>query len=340
MIIGINSDYTGKESYSTKFKEYLNNKGIEVKELDLLKNDAISQARFCDGIMWRWLHRPADKQSAKKILYVIEKYLKIPVFPNAATSWHYDNKIAQKYFLDTLHAPFIDTKVFWDYNEALSWADDAEYPVIFKLSAGAGSSNVLKINSREEAVDFIYKMFRVGIFSYTMNEFKKNDYLSHFKKKIKESVKFLLNNEFPSLHRTWWKPEFGYIYLQKFLPNNSFDTRVTTIGNRAFGYRRFNRKNDFRASGSGNFDTDPGKIDLKCVEIAFKVSKKAGFQSMAYDFLYDQDGNPLIGEISYTFVDWMVHACPGFWDENLDWNEGNIWPEYAIAEDFISTIKV
>src|SRR6185503_17089802 len=53
---------------------------------------------------------------------------------------------------------------------------------------------------------------------------------------------------------TGLEPNTGYILLQEFLSNNKFDTRVTVIGNRAFAYRRFNRPNDFRASGSGNFD--------------------------------------------------------------------------------------
>ena len=42
-----------------------------------------------------------------------------------------------------------------------------------------------------------------------------------------------------------------YVYFQKFLPNNKYDIRIVVIGDRAFGFIRYNRENDFRASGSG-----------------------------------------------------------------------------------------
>ena len=136
----------------------------------------------------------------------------------------------------------------------------------------------------------------------------------------------------------WWQPEKNYAYFQEFVPNNPYDTRISVIGDRAFGYRRFNRPNDFRASGSGNFDIEPAKIDLNCIKIAVNISKKLKFQSMAYDFLL-KDEQYLITEVSYTFVDWMVQKCPGYWNSDLKWVEGNMWPEKAQIEDFIDYIK-
>ncbi len=95
----------------------------------------------------------------------------------------------------------------------------------------------------------------------------------------------------------------NYAYFQKFLPGNAYDTRVTVIGNRAFGYRRYTRDNDFRSSGSGKIDYDPKAIDLISVEIGHAISKKLCFQSMAYDFLYDENGKAALCEMSYNFVD-------------------------------------
>ena len=56
---------------------------------------------------------------------------------------------------------------------------------------------------------------------------------------------------------------------------------------------------------------------------------------MTYDFLFDEDNLPKISEISYTFVDWMVHSCPGYWDFNLKWIEGNYWVEHLQLIDFL-----
>ncbi len=121
------------------------------------------------------------------------------------------------------------------------------------------------------------------------------------------------------------------------MPDNNYDTRMTVIGKRGFAFRRFVKKNDFRASGSGNFDTNPKHIDLKCLEIAFEISRKLNFVTMAYDFIYDVDKRPYINEITYCFVDTAVQNCTGYWDEDLKWYKLQEWPQYYQLSDFIST---
>ena len=69
------------------------------------------------------------------------------------------------------------------------------------------------------------------------------------------------------------------VLFQEFLPCNDFDTRITVIGNRAFGFRRFNRANDFRASGSGKIDYDPKNIAPEMVQLAFDVTRRLNVQS-------------------------------------------------------------
>ena len=126
-----------------------------------------------------------------------------------------------------------------------------------------------------------------------------------------------------------WQIDKNYVMFQKFLPNNKFDTRVTVIGNRAFAFRRLTRDDDFRASGSGKIDFNQKDIDKNCIRLALDVSKKCGFQSMAYDFLYNEEGNPEFCEISYSYADWAVRDAPGYYDENLNFYEGHFWPNYT-----------
>ena len=56
----------------------------------------------------------------------------------------------------------------------------------------------------------------------------------------------------------------------------TYDTRVTVIGGRAFAFRRFNRDDDFRSSGSGKIDYNMEEIDKRMIKLALKVSKKDG----------------------------------------------------------------
>jgi hypothetical protein len=147
---------------------------------------------------------------------------------------------------------------------------------------------------------------------------------------------------FPSLRSELQR---GYFYAQEFLPGNDFDTRVTVIGNRAFAYRRMNRPGDFRASGSGRPNWDASLIDLQLVRLAFLTAQRLGTQSVAIDGMRRGDER-LLGEVSYTYVSWMVRDCPGHWTLHgdpetgeLEWVDGHMAPDDAIFEDFIAALR-
>lgn len=142
-----------------------------------------------------------------------------------------------------------------------------------------------------------------------------------------------------------WDLHHGYVLLQEFLPDNTFDTRVTVIGNRAFARRRFNRPNDFRASGSGKADVDPAKIDLGMVRLAFRVARRLSMQAVSIDGLW-KGREAVVGEISYTCISRAVHDCPGHWaltgspeEGELRWVEGPMWPEEAQIADFLVRLE-
>jgi len=56
---------------------------------------------------------------------------------------------------------------------------------------------------------------------------------------------------------------------------------------------------------------------------------------MAYDFIFDSNGNPQICEISYNYLDKPVFDCSGYWDENIEWQEGHFWPQYFHLKDLL-----
>ncbi len=138
--------------------------------------------------------------------------------------------------------------------------------------------------------------------------------------------------------------QIGYVFLQEFLADNEFDTRVTVIGDRAFAFRRSNRPNDFRASGSGRIDWVPAQIALDAVRLAFQVARRLGTECIAVDVLRRGE-EYVINEISYTFASWAVRDCPSHWvlnedpaTERLSWIEGQMAPEDAIFDDFVAKL--
>jgi len=127
--------------------------------------------------------------------------------------------------------------------------------------------------------------------------------------------------------------EKDYVLFQEYLPGNTFDTRIVVVGEKAFGMRRLNRPGDFRASGSGFIDYTPEAIAPEALRIAFDVSRKLRFQSMAYDFLVDAEGSPRICEISYCFTPGQVYErCEGHWDESLAFHAGHVFLEDVILD--------
>jgi len=323
------------ESYSDKWAKFLQNRKIEIKWINLYEQNAMHQVKNCDGVMWRHRHTQKDRLKAYKILHTIERYLKIPVFPTHDTAWHYDDKIAQFYIFKALNVPMPDTWVFWNQEDAKKWAEETRYPKIFKLASGASAENVRKITQSQEAINIICLMFQRGIFSGGLNlGLRKESMLS----RIQQACKLMLNENKKFRMANSGIFEKGYAYFQEFIPDNEYDTRIVVIGNRAFGYRRYNRPNDFRASGSGIRDFNPEGVRKDCLKVAFETARKLNAQTVGFDFLMKQN-KPVVTEITYAFTDWPVSKCPGHWTEDLEWATGSMWPQEAQVEDFIEYIQ-
>ncbi len=336
MKVGIYKQHLGgwHRAYLQRYEKILHSNSIECIWLNASKPDFWGKVAQLDLFVYQWEHYDSPRQIAPSIIPIIEYEMKIPCFPNWQTSWHYDDKIKQYYLLKQHGFPVIESYIFWQKTEALKWLKAAQMPVVFKLKGGAGSNNVILVHSKTNGNRLISKMFGKGIKSGKILD--RNSLHMKFFQPYKRFWRFggnLLRRIRGKYEPFFWQTDKNYVLFQKFLPNNLFDTRVSVIGNRAFAFRRFNRAHDFRASGSGNIDYDVNQIDMRAIQIAFEISKKFYFQSMAYDFLLNEKRNFEIAEISYTYVDKAVYDCPGFWDEDLNWHEGHFWPQYLQLMD-------
>jgi glutathione synthase/RimK-type ligase-like ATP-grasp enzyme len=333
MIIAIQpDDYTnpkvGKcDASSPRWAELLEKAGHQVRWVNVFRSDILDQIKGCDGFMWRHANVAHHRQIARRLLPVVERELGLPVYPDQATCWHYDDKIAQYYLFNAAGIPTPKTWVCFDREEALEVALTADYPLVTKLWSGSASGNVHLVRNFTEARQWIDQLFGRGVGSA-------REYGTAAYHRFRYAVKVLLTNRpiyhMGEIHR-------NYVLLQEFLADNPFDIRIAVIGNRAFGLRRFNRPNDFRASGSGNFDVDPAKIDLRAVRLGFSVAKKLKTQEVNLDILH-RGNDFVIGEISYTTMSWFIQGCLGHWKlekAQLVWVPGQMWPEEAQIQDFL-----
>ncbi|MDM1286212.1 ATP-grasp domain-containing protein [Acinetobacter indicus] len=311
-----------QSSFSDYWIEYCKANNIDYKIVNAFDNNIIEKIQDCDVFMWHHHHANfEDTIVAKKILFALE-HTGIKVFPDFKTGWHFDDKVAQKYLLESIKAPLVPSYVFYDKKQALEWAKQTDYPKVFKLKGGAGALNVKLVKDFAECKKFIKAAFGKGF-----SQFDKINYLKDKGKNfIKGKESFIA--VFKGIYRLFILPEFArkqpreinYVYFQEFIPNNFYDTRVVVIGGKvAAAERRFVRKNDFRASGSGEFSYE--NIDLEIIKLSFEVAKKLNLQSVAFDFIYDLNQNPLIIEISYGFGVGGINNVPGYWDDHLNWHE-------------------
>jgi glutathione synthase/RimK-type ligase-like ATP-grasp enzyme len=326
-----------------KYEDILAYNNLRSIRLNAGDADFWQKLRDIDYFVFRWGHTTSESQIARTILRIVENEYKIPCFPNQATCWHYDDKIRQYYMLMAHSFPIVDTYIFWDSTSALEWVRNATFPLVFKLRGGAGSANVVLVHNRADAVKLINKMFSMkGVLSYKI-PLRNN--LTHLR-----NITRLYGLRRYIAHKRgrlgaygqdpYWQVHRDYVLFQRFLPDNEFDTRITVIGDRAFGFIRYVRAGDFRASGSGLIDYDTARVDTRCIEIAFRISKTMDFQCMAYDFIYNENDEPVIVEISYSFLDTAVHKCSGYWDQNLKWHSGHYWPQFCQLADLIQDVDL
>ncbi len=315
---------------------YCEQNGIAYKLVDAYSSDIVEQVRDCDVFLWHHHHILAkDSLFAKQLLFALQQSGK-KVYPDFNTSWHFDDKLGQKYLLEAINAPFAPTMAFYSKDEALKWIDRANFPKVFKLRGGAGSSNVQLVKSKNEAKHFISKAFGRGFPAYD----KLGNLLETWRKfrlkkagvmdLLKSVRRLFVSTEFARVHGR----ERGYIMFQDYIAGNAFDIRVITIGNRAFAIKRLVRKNDFRASGSGYILYDKHEIDERCVGIAFQVTEKLKAQCLAYDFVFDK-GEPLIVEINYGYAHEAYFPCPGYWTRDMQWHVGKFNSAHWILEVLI-----
>jgi len=327
-----NSNY----GFHPRWIAYCEKNNLPFKQVNCSDNDIIEQLKDCDALMWH--HSQNDPRSlilAKPLLFSLQQAGKF-VFPDFHTAWHFDDKLGQKYLLEATDAPLVPTYVFYSKKAAIDWAQHTTFPKVFKLRGGAGSSNVRLIQKKTDAVKVIRKAFGKGFPNY-------NSWVNFKEVFRKKSLGKATNTDvFKGFARLFVKPEFsrllgnemGYALFQDFIPYNDHDIRVIVIGDKAFAIKRMVRKNDFRASGSGNIRYEKSNFSDEVIKLGFEIHQKLKGQCTAMDFIFD-NGIPKVVEISYGFVPEGYDPCPGFWDKDLNWHDGKFDPYGWMVEEVL-----
>lgn len=323
-------------SFFEEWKRYCDNHNIPYKVVDCYSNSAISQIEDCNILLWHHNHaNPKDVLFAKQLLTSLEVAGK-KVFPDHYSTWHFDDKLGQKYLFEATNIPHVPTFAFFDKKEAMEWAKTTSYPKVFKLRRGAGSRNVSLVKCKKEAFTIIRKAFRDG--------FRQYDAIGGIKEQIrklrlgktsqKELMKAIAHLVLPIQLEKSQGRERGYVYFQDFIPNNTYDIRVIIVGDKAFAIKRHVRKDDFRASGSGFIEYQKELFDDSLIKLSFMNASKIKAYCAAFDYVFFE-GKAMVVEVSYGFNKNGYYDCPGYWTGDIKWHEGKFNPYGWMIEDII-----
>lgn len=321
--------------------------GVEHVPVDAYRSDLVAHLRAigADGFMWPW-HQTnlADQLFARQLTLALDAG-GIPMFPDVPTAWHFDDKLGQKYLLEAIGVPFVQTDAFYDADAARTWLDTATFPLVHKLRGGAGSQSVQLVRDRGHADAIVRRAFGRGfpavdpyaIAREAVWTFRRDRTLKSTLR-VPYAYARALAGVRPSKARLR-PPERGYVYFQRFVPGNDYDDRFVVIGERCFCVRRRVREGDFRASGSGRTSYDPEQFPRVSVALAFDVAERLRSQSLALDVVYEE-GRPLCVELSYAFpIGPFLERAGGYFDRDHAWHATDRPPPEFMVDDFVASLR-
>ena len=332
--------HRAKSGFSDRWIAYCEEQGIPYKSVDCYHTDIIEHLSDCDALLWHHNHAyPVDQLIAKPLLFSLEQAGKV-VFPDFKTTWHYDDKLGQKYLFEALNLPAVRSYVFFTKREARNWTKNTEFPVVFKLRRGAGSRNVFLVKNKSQAVKLIRKAFGRGFRQYDAwgaiyEQYRK---LKLGKSTLKNLLKAISHLWVPLYLEKAIGRERGYVYFQEFIPDNTYDIRVIVIKDKAFAIKRNVRKNDFRASGSGSTEYEKEHFSDEVVSMSFEMAEKMQSSCVGFDFVFDGI-TPYILEVTYGFNKYVYDDCTGYWDRQLNWYPGPFNPYGWMVDHIIEKIN-
>ena len=324
-------------SWINPWSDFCEKNTIDYEIIDGFDSNIIEKLKHFDVLLWHFSgFSLPDMKFARSVIYSAKK-MGLAVFPDFNEAWHFDDKIAETYLLQSVDAPIPDSKLFYSFNDLQKYSDThAEYPVVAKLRNGSGSHNVKLLKNKNDLLKYAKKMFSKGLKSTPDLIFKTKSNLSTAKNFTTFKNRLLRSPEFIRilLRGRKFDREQGYVFFQEFIPNDGFDLKVVVVGDKLSIIGRNTRKNDFRASGGGDLFYDHTMISGDLVNDIFEVNDKLGFQCMGYDIVINTlTKKPVIVEISYGFSNEALLSAGGYFNRNGIWVEEPLNAPFEIIKN-------
>ncbi len=270
-VVGLVKSQRGNNAYWPKFERFLQENNIPYKELDIKESSFISECKGMDIIVWRTLSTYVDKWEAADKVEFIQDYLGKLILPPRESLWMDEDKVRGQWVFELNQLPVINTFISYSEEETKAYIENCQYPFISKHKTCSASKGVELIKDKQQAIKLWKAVFSDGL----------------------------------KINNTYVKQK-GYVFFQEFVPNKGFDLRVVMIGDSFFGYYRYPKKGDYRASGSGIVTKKD--IPLDVLRLAKKVRGcLPKSYLLAVDFLQDTRDDQYYIIESSTFI--LLESC-------------------------------
>lgn len=231
----------------------------------------------------------------------------------------HENKFFQEIFLREYKVPRPKTILIGSLEDVDVIENSLKFPCVAKLSQGYASVGVEKISSVNELKRYLTDYLTPTV-KHRKNFFKYKKTLMRYKDK------------YPSFT--------GKVVLQEFLPDLKSDWKVIVIGKKIFTLKRYVRKGDFRASGSGMFDFH-AEPDIELIKFAFQLRVDFDTPWVSLDIAETNDGFKLIEFQAihfgpYTVTNSKKHYM--FNNGSFDKIDGSVVYEEELAQAILNYI--
>lgn len=219
-----------------KLIQYFNDEGYEAKFIPFFKVQEMKNELIGKPVLYTSQEDVGYyyKNYIEDIIYDLES-IGAKVIPPFKYLRANNNKVYMEILRKNLELPNVQdlkTMYFGTLEELLEIIDNLDYPVVLKGAAGAMSRNVVLAKNKKDLLKKIKKISRTRSVKAELKEFIRKLKYNGYKKESKFRNKFIVQNLIPGMTNDW---------------------KIVIFADKYYVLFRGTRKNDFRASGSGNF---------------------------------------------------------------------------------------
>jgi glutathione synthase/RimK-type ligase-like ATP-grasp enzyme len=264
------------------------------------------------------------KRYIEDLVYFLEKQGAVVIPRHEFLKEHHD-----KIFMELMRSRFADEALKTIKSRCYgSWVDamnyDSQFPVVIKQASNSGGAGVFLARNRREYEKKIKKAGNVII------GLSPADLLTNCTKNLIKKIIKLFSPEKSRYVKYNTAPVSTPIIVQSFVDGLYGDYKVLVFGGKYYSMYRKNRKNDFRASGSGMFFEVPAEEREGILSFARKLTFEIDFPIFGIDIGFDGKNYHLI-EFQMIHLGTSALQRSKFWYEFQD----NKW----VRHDGVSNLE-